>query len=115
MVRSSTSASSPSATSISSARENARPGEIAILFRTNEQPRAFEQELRRWRIPYVLVGGMSFFDRREVKDILAYLRLLVQPQDEASLLRVINTPARGIGKSALDKLKERAVSRGVSA
>jgi DNA helicase-2/ATP-dependent DNA helicase PcrA len=77
---------------------------IAVLYRTNAQSRVFEEALRRLRVDYNIVGGFSFYERAEVKDIVAYLKLALNPADDIALLRVINTPTRGIGKSSLDEL-----------
>jgi len=77
--------------------------DFAILYRTNAQSRSFEEALRRMGIAYRIYGGMSFYQRKEVKDFIAYLRLVVNPRDEEALKRIINFPARGIGKTTLDK------------
>jgi DNA helicase-2/ATP-dependent DNA helicase PcrA len=95
------------------ARPGMAPRDFAILCRTNEQPRSFETELRAAEIPYVLIGSRSFFDRREVRDVLAYLKLAVDAGDEIALLRVLNTPARGIGDAARKAIQEAALARGV--
>ncbi|PKG44026.1 ATP-dependent helicase [Psychroflexus sp. MES1-P1E] len=85
-------------------QEGAKNGEFAVLYRTNAQSRSIEDALRRKDIPYRIFGGLSFYQRKEVKDILAYLRLIVNPKDEEALKRVINNPSRGIGQTTIDKL-----------
>jgi DNA helicase-2/ATP-dependent DNA helicase PcrA len=87
---------------------------IAILYRTNAQSRVFEEALRRLRIEYNIVGGFSFYERTEVKDVIAYLKLALNPFDDIALLRVINTPPRGLGKTSLDELAFRAKDFSVS-
>jgi DNA helicase-2/ATP-dependent DNA helicase PcrA len=87
---------------------------IAVLYRTNAQSRLFEEALRRLRIEYNIVGGFSFYERAEVKDIVAYLKLALNPFDDVALMRVINAPARGLGKTSLDELVRQARSSGSS-
>ncbi len=88
--------------------------DYAILYRGNHQSRIFEKYLREMQIPYVVSGGTSFFERAEVKDIMAYLRLLANPDDDTAFLRIVNTPRREIGASTLEKLGEYANFRNVS-
>ena len=90
------------------------PGEAVILFRTGEQTRLFEQELRRRNMQYELVGSRSFFDRREVKDVMALLRVLVDPDDDMAFLRIANVPPRGISAAALKKVRSEASEAGTS-
>jgi len=91
-----------------------RYGDYAILYRGNHQSRLFETALREARIPYHLSGGTSFFERGEVKDIMAYLRLLANPDDDNAFLRIVNTPRREIGPNTLEKLGSYATERGIS-
>ena len=88
--------------------------DIAILYRTNAQSRAFEESLRRMNIPYTIYGGISFYQRKEIKDFIAYLRLIVNPRDEEALKRIINYPVRGIGKTSIDRAVMNANEKGVS-
>jgi DNA helicase II / ATP-dependent DNA helicase PcrA len=87
---------------------------VAVLYRTNAQSRVFEEACRRAGLRYNLVGGFSFYDRAEVKDVIAYLKLALNPNDSIALMRVINTPARNIGKTTTDEIERRARDFGVS-
>lgn len=88
--------------------------DMAVLYRTNAQSRVFEEALRQRGIPYRIYGGLSFYQRKEIKDTIAYFRLAVNPDDEEALKRVINYPARGIGQTTVDKLMVAASDKGVS-
>jgi len=90
-----------------------KPAEIAMIYRTNAHSRPLEQALGRHRLPFVLVGARRFYERREVKDILAYLKLVVNPVDDMSLLRIVNVPRRGVGTKATETLRARASELGV--
>ncbi|MFP4017977.1 MAG: ATP-dependent helicase [Bacteroidales bacterium] len=89
--------------------------DFAILYRTNAQSRNFEEAFRRFNIPYKIYGGISFYQRKEIKDLMAYLRLCINKQDEEALFRIINFPARGIGKTSQDRIRTYANSQGISA
>jgi len=95
-------------------RDEVRLGDCAVMYRTNAQSRALEEAFVRYGTPYRLVAGTRFYERREVKDVIAYLRLIQNPEDSVSLLRIINVPQRGIGQQTLAKLSSRASSLGVS-
>ena len=88
--------------------------DIAILYRTNAQSRQFEEQLRRNNLVYRVFGGLSFYQRKEIKDVLAYIRLTINPRDDEALRRVINYPRRGIGKTSLDKIADYATSKEIS-
>jgi DNA helicase-2/ATP-dependent DNA helicase PcrA len=90
-----------------------KPGEIAVFYRTNAQSRVLEDELRRQRIPYLIVGGIRFYERKEVKDLMAYLRVLSNPQDSVSLARVLNVPKRGIGDKSIQTVELYAAEKGL--
>jgi DNA helicase-2/ATP-dependent DNA helicase PcrA len=91
-----------------------KPGDCAVMYRTNAQSRVLEEAFIRYGMPYKLVAGTRFYERREVKDIIAYLRLIQNPNDSVSLMRVINVPQRGIGERSLDELSRWAQSQGVN-
>lgn len=97
-----------------SASEGVGLGDIGVLFRTNGQARLIEEALRRHRVPYVVIGGIKFYGRKEIKDVLAYLRLLVNPRDDVSLRRVLNVPPRGIGGTSMARLEQYVAERGVT-
>lgn len=95
-------------------RHGYKNNEFAILYRTNYQSRVFEEALRRHDIAYQLIGGLSFYQRKEIKDVLAYLTLLVNKHDETNLIRIINEPSRGIGNKSINDLRNTARNQGVS-
>jgi DNA helicase-2/ATP-dependent DNA helicase PcrA len=88
-------------------------GHQAILYRTNAQSRVFEEELLKYDVPYTIVGGQRFYDRAEIKDVMAYLRLLVNPRDDQALRRIVNKPTRGIGKTSFERVESLAVAKGI--
>ncbi len=95
-------------------REGLKNKDFAVFYRTNAQSRVFEEFLRMENLPYRVVGGLKFYDRKEIKDIMAYLRLISNPADLVSLLRVINTPTRGIGIATVNSLRETARENAIS-
>jgi DNA helicase-2/ATP-dependent DNA helicase PcrA len=94
--------------------EQGERARAAVLYRTNSQSRLFEEAMRRYQLKYHVVGGFSFYERAEIKDMISYLKVIVNPEDSVSLLRVINTPARGIGKTTVDTLESLALETGLS-
>ncbi|GEL08540.1 DNA helicase PcrA [Salisediminibacterium halotolerans] len=95
-------------------QNEATPADIAVLYRTNAQSRVMEELLVKSNMPYTIVGGTKFYDRKEIKDLLAYLRVIANPDDDISLRRIINVPKRGIGQSTVDKLDRYAADRDIS-
>ncbi len=96
-------------------REGFSNKDFSVFYRTNAQSRVFEEQLRRENIPYRVIGGLKFYDRKEIKDILAYLKVIINPADTVSLLRIINTPARGIGAATIDRINATAAKHKISA
>lgn len=95
-------------------KENLSYDDFAILYRNNTQSRTFEEQLRKDNIPYRIVGGLSFYQRKEIKDIIAYFRLVVNHNDEEALRRIINYPTRGIGDTTLSRIQQQAAALGIS-
>ncbi len=96
------------------ATEHGETPRAAVLYRTNSQSRLFEEAMRRYGLKYHVVGGFSFYERSEIKDMISYLKVILNPDDSISLLRVVNTPARGIGKGTIDTLEHLALETGQS-
>ena len=96
------------------AGESGETARAAVLYRTNSQSRLFEEAMRRYQLKYHVVGGFSFYERAEIKDLISYLKVIQNPDDSVSLLRVINTPVRGIGKTTLEMLERLALETGLS-
>jgi DNA helicase II / ATP-dependent DNA helicase PcrA len=96
------------------AGENGETARVAVLYRTNSQSRLFEEAMRRYQLKYHVVGGFSFYERAEIKDLISYLKVIQNPDDSVSLLRVINTPVRGIGKTTIEMLERLALETGLS-
>ena len=94
--------------------EHGEKGRAAVLYRTNSQSRLFEEAMRRYQLKYHVVGGFSFYERAEIKDMISYLKVIQNPDDSVSLLRVINTPARGIGKTTMETVERVALETGLS-
>ncbi len=94
--------------------EHGETPRAAVLYRTNSQSRLFEEAMRRYGLKYKVVGGFSFYERSEIKDMISYLKVILNPDDSISLLRVVNTPARGIGKGTIDTLEQLALETGLS-
>ncbi len=86
-------------------------GDVAVFYRTNAQSRVLEEDLVRAGIPYKVVGGTRFYDRREVRDVLAYLKVLLNPADEVSCRRIVNVPKRGVGDASVDRIGELGPAR----
>jgi len=96
------------------AGENGEMARAAVLYRTNSQSRLFEEAMRRYQLKYHVVGGFSFYERAEIKDLISYLKVIQNPDDSVSLLRVINTPVRGIGKTTIEMIERLALETGLS-
>jgi DNA helicase II / ATP-dependent DNA helicase PcrA len=94
--------------------EGAEDVRVAVLYRLNSQSRLIEEAMRRYQLPYQVVGGFSFYERAEIKDMISYLKLINNPQDSIALLRVVNTPTRGIGKSTVETLERLSLETGMS-